>query len=277
VNPEPRHQDDYGKRQIEAAHRALVDVGQVLASFHDCLVLVGGWVPNLLIPHAKEEHVGSIDVDLALDAKKLVSGRYAEMLKLLLDSRRYKQGDKPFQLVTQVDLGDGERPVQVEIEFLTPKEAKLKRNKPKLLPGFRVLQAEGCAAAFHAPKQIEVSGRTVSGAKNKVRISVASLPDFLIMKSLALASRDKPKDAYDLCYCLDNCPGGIKHLADEWKRRVGDKNLVKAIMLLHEKFDSVDAYGPMQLMEFHNSANREERDAQARRAYELVQRFLSLL
>ena len=277
MNPEPRHQDDYGERQIEAAHRALVDVGQVLASFHDCLVLVGGWVPDLLIPDAEEKHVGSIDVDLALDAKKLASGRYAEMLKLLLHTRRYRQGYKPFQLVTQVDLGDGEPPVQVEIEFLTPKEAKLKRNKPKLLPGFRVLQADGCAAAFHAPEQVEVSGRTVGGAKNKVRISVASLPDFLIMKALALAGRDKPKDAYDLCYCLDNHPGGIKHLAADWKRRARDKNVVKAITLLREKFDSVDAYGSMQLVEFHNSTNREEKDTQARRAYELVQRFLSLL
>jgi hypothetical protein len=277
LNPEPRYQADYGERQIEAARRTLVDVGQVLASFHDCLVLVGGSVPDLLIPDAEEKHVGSIDVDFALDARKLGRGRYAEMLKLLLDTRRYKQGDKPFQLVTLVDLDDGERPVQVEIDFLTPKEAKLKRNKPKLLPGFRVLQADGCAVAFHAPEQIEVSGRTLGGAKNKVRISVASLPDFLIMKALALAGRDKPKDAYDLCYCLDNYPGGIKHLAADWKRRARDKDLVKAITLLHEKFDSVDAYGPMQFVEFHTSANPEERDAKARRAYELVQRLLSFL
>jgi predicted nucleotidyltransferase len=277
VNPEPRHRDDYSKRHVEAARRTLVDVGQVLASFHDCLVLVGGSVPDLLIPDAEEKHIGSIDVDFALDARKLASGRYAEMLKLLLDTRRYKQGAKPFQLVTQVDLGDGEPPVQVEIDFLAPKEAKLKRNKPKLLPGFRVLQADGCAAAFHAPEQVEVSGRAVGGAKNKVRISVASLPDFLIMKALALAGRDKPKDAYDLCYCLDNYPGGIKHLATNWKRRARDKNLVKAITLLREKFDSVDAYGPTQLVEFHNSASPDERDAQARRAYELVQRLLSFL
>jgi predicted nucleotidyltransferase len=179
--------------------------------------------------------------------------------------------------VTQVDLADGEPPVQVEIEFLAPKEAKLKRNKPKLLPGFRVLQADGCDEAFHAPKLVEVSGRTVGGAKNKVRISVASLPDFLIMKSLALAARDKPKDAYDLCYCLDNYPGGMERLAKEWKRRARDKNVAKAVVNLREKFEAVDAYGPMQVVEFHNSTNPEERAAQGRRAYELVQKFLSML
>ena len=33
MNPEPRQRDDYSERQIEAARRVLVDVGQVLASF----------------------------------------------------------------------------------------------------------------------------------------------------------------------------------------------------------------------------------------------------
>jgi len=43
VNPEPRQRDDYSPRQIEAAHRVLVDLGQVLAAFEDCLVVVGGY------------------------------------------------------------------------------------------------------------------------------------------------------------------------------------------------------------------------------------------
>ena len=85
MTPEPRQQEDYSDRQVEAARRVLVDLGQVLASFSDCIVLVGGWVPDLLLPDAAEPHVGSIDVDLALDAEKLKGGRYADLLKLLLD------------------------------------------------------------------------------------------------------------------------------------------------------------------------------------------------
>ena len=84
MKPEPRQQGEYSSRQVEAAHRVLVDVGQVLASFRDCLVVVGGWVPDLLMPDAPERHIGSIDVDLAVDADRLREGRYAEMLKQLL-------------------------------------------------------------------------------------------------------------------------------------------------------------------------------------------------
>ena len=68
MNPEPRHWSDYSARQIEAARRVLVDVGQVLAAFEDAIVIVGGWVPDLLLPHAEPEHIGSVDVDLALVA-----------------------------------------------------------------------------------------------------------------------------------------------------------------------------------------------------------------
>ena len=108
MSPDPRYEGDYSTRQVEAARRVLVDVGQVLASFGDAIVVVGGWVPDLLIPSATSAHIGSIDVDLALDAAKLADGRYAELLKLLLDTGRYHRGDKDFQLVTTVELGDAE-------------------------------------------------------------------------------------------------------------------------------------------------------------------------
>jgi len=39
MTPEPRNESDYSQRQTIAARPALVDVGQVLASFVDCLVV----------------------------------------------------------------------------------------------------------------------------------------------------------------------------------------------------------------------------------------------
>ena len=254
-----------------------MDVGQVLASFVDCLVVVGGWTPDLLLPDADEPHVGSIDVDLALDAAKLKDGRYAELVKLLLDTKRYRVGEKDFQLVVAVDLKDGEKPVLVEVEFLAPKAVKLKKNKPKLLQDFRVLQIEACSEAFHNPDELTISGENVRGATNTVRLRVASLADFLVMKAHAIGGRDKPKDTYDFCYCLEHFPTGMNKLAEGWKNRAGEKNIAKAIEILREKFASVGAFGPQQLVEFHSAPDADTQAMHARRAYELVHRFLSLL
>ncbi len=275
MNPEPRHREEYSQRQVEAAHRVLIDVGQVLASFEDCMVVIGGWVPDLLLTDADESHIGSIDVDLALDATKLNDGRYAELLQLLLNTQRYRRGAKDFQLIVTVDLDDGDIPVEVELEFLAPREVKLKKRKPKLIEGFRVLRADGCAAAFNAPQQIELSGKMVKGPINTVRLRVASVADFLVMKAHALSGRDKPKDSYDLCYCLDHFPKGIGHLAQVWKARIADSDVTRAITILREKFSSVDAFGPQQFAEFHEAQNDDTRDMLARRSYELVAQFLS--
>jgi len=194
MNFEPRQAGDYTDRQVAAARRVLVDVGQVLASFRDAIVVVGGWVPDLLLAEAQVTHIGSIDVDLALDAVKLEDGRYAELLKLLLDTGRYEKGDKDFQLVTSVDLGDGEASVRVEVEFLASSDVKLKKNHPKLVEGFRVLQFPAFEAAFGSPKEIELEGLMISGAPNTVHLRVASLSDFMVMKAHAIGGRDKPKD-----------------------------------------------------------------------------------
>jgi predicted nucleotidyltransferase len=274
MNLEPRQKDDYGTREVEAAHRVLIDIGQVLASFADSVVLIGGWVPDLLLPKAEEAHVGSIDVDLALDAKKLGDGRYADLLKLLLDTRRYRPGEKQFQLLVDVDLKDGYKTIQVEVEFLAPKEVKLQKNRPKLIKDFRVLQADGCASAFRDPISMPLSGHNVNGADNTVQLRIASLPDFLVMKAHAIGGRDKPKDSYDFCYCLEHVAGGMASLASTWERRMGEADIIKAIAILKEKYASVTAFGPQQVVEFGNSSNDEERAMQARRAYESVQEFL---
>lgn len=270
---EPRQRDDYSDRQIEAARRVLVDLGQVLKQFEDCLVVVGGWIPDLLMPDSEEPHVGSIDVDLALDTAKLAEGQYAELLRALVNTRRYKPGDEPFRFYAEVDLEDGETPIRVDVDFLKSPDARTKKNKPKLAENFRPLDASGCGAAFENPELVVITGKMINGQANKVQFRVASIADFLIMKSYALAHRDKPKDAYDLCFCLDNFPGGLKELAANWKTRNDEKDVIKALAILTEKFATVDSYGPGQVVEFHNSASAEEREQQARRAFELVQEF----
>jgi hypothetical protein len=277
MNAEPRREGDYTGRQVEAARRVLMDVGQVLASFRDAIVVVGGWVPDLLLPDPETEHVGSTDVDLALDAAKLGDGRYAELLKLLLDTGRYEKDGKDFQLVTTVDLTDGEVPVTVEVEFLAPADVKLKKHHPKLVEDFRVLQFPACAAALRHPESVEFKGLMISGAANTIHLQVASLPDFITMKAHALQGRDKPKDVYDLCYCLDEYPDGIAVVAEDWRSRPDDALVRAAIEILRETFQTVDHYGPQQLAIFHDSTDENERAMHARRAFELVQKLLSLL
>ncbi len=163
-----------------------------------------------------------------------------------------------------------------EASFLAPKEVKLKKRKPKLLEGFRVLQADACGVAFQSPVELTLAGQTVRGAENTVKLRVASIADFIVMKAHAIGGRDKPKDTYDLCYCLEHFPGGMESLAGIWQHRAKEKHVARAIEILHEKFASLNAFGPQQLVEFHNAPDKDTQEMQARRAFELVQAFLKL-
>ena len=122
-----------------------------------------------------------------------------------------------------------------------------------------------------------IERKSVRGATNTVRLRVAYLADFLVMKALAIAGRDKPKDTYDLCYCLEDFPGGLERLAADWRSRRVEKDVVRAVEILREKFAGVNAFGPQQLVEFHDSGDPERGAMEARRAYELAQQFLKLL
>lgn len=278
VTTEPRTQHDYGQREIEAARRVLVDLGQVLGSwFADSIVVVGGWVPDLLLPNSEEPHVGSIDVDLALDAEKLQAGRYAEIIRSLLGTGRYEKADQQYKLRAAVDLEDEGPAVVVEVDFLKAPMRRRKRKVQRLVPGFRPLDADGCAAAFLHPERVPIEGKMISGAQNRVNLLVASVPDFLVMKAHALAGRDKPKDAYDFCFCLDHSPGGMDAIARVWKARAEEPLTAGAIEHLRAKFATVGSYGPRQVAVFYDAASPDERDRYSRRAYELVSQFLRLI
>ena len=121
------------------------------------------------------------------------------------------------------------------------------------------------------------SEKMISGATNTVRLQVASLPDFIIMKAHALGGRDKPKDVYDLCYCLDEYPDAITVVAADWRSRREDPLVAASIEILKKKFEGVDHYVPQQLAIFHDSTDDAERAMHARRAFELVQKLLSLM
>lgn len=56
---------DYSADQVEAARSVLLELVHLLGEYRNDIVVVGGWVPQLILPPGPTPHVGSIDVDLA--------------------------------------------------------------------------------------------------------------------------------------------------------------------------------------------------------------------
>ena len=69
---------------VQASRAVLIEVMNVLGLYRDHLILVGGWVPELLLPN--RGHLGSLDVDLAVDVRGISRQQYDTILQRLIDA-----------------------------------------------------------------------------------------------------------------------------------------------------------------------------------------------
>jgi hypothetical protein len=263
VPQEPQSAADYDERTKEAVKSVLVEIGQVLGSFKGKFAIVGGAVPWLLLENDDMKHVGTLDVDIGLDAEALGDGEYANLIQELMAHGYAQRGDlKKFQLVRQIEPEDGGPSIDVIVDFLMPREAQVEKNKPVLIDDFAVIRADGADLALEFSEMVAIEGTMPGGGRNRVEIAVASIPAILAMKGFAIAGRHKQKDAYDIYYCVRNYPGGHKALANDCGPLLDHPSGKKGYSLIAEKFDSPDSYGPTSVRKFVEETDRlDERTA----------------
>lgn len=112
-------QSDYAKRELEACHRVLMEIINLLKEFGDHIALVGGWVPYYILPEGAKKHIGSLDVDICFDLQWISNDTYETILKILKDNDYYQTNPhKPFQWWRDIKVDEGEV-VHVEVDLLS--------------------------------------------------------------------------------------------------------------------------------------------------------------
>lgn len=248
---EPLSAADYDDRTTEAVKSVLVEIGQILGSFRGKFVVIGGAIPWLLLNSKDMQHVGTTDADLVLDAEALGNGEYVELFTDLIE-HGYTQDKKraKFQLVRRIQPKDGGTPISIVVDFLMPKDADIVPNRPPLIDGFAAQRADGAKLALQFFEMIDIDGPMPEGGINRVRIAVASIPAFLVMKGFALGNRLKPKDAYDIYYCIRNYPSGPNALAKACRPMLEHEDGRNSYTTIDEKFETVDGFGPTSVRKF---------------------------
>ena len=266
---------DYTAEAVEAAHSVLLELSRLLGEYQDSVVIVGGWVPELLLNQAPHQHVGSIDVDIALDYHKLKEVGYKTILQLLL-ARGYQPSEQPFIFFRTVQLG--EQTFEVEVDFLAGEYSGTARgHRTQKVQDMRPRQARGCDLAVSLATEVTLSGTLPGGGKDTTTVRVASIVPFLVMKAMALAGRLMEKDTWDIYYCLRHYPGGIDKLADEFQPHLENRLVQEALAKIAEKFASPEHVGPKHVADFSDSADPEERARLQRDAFERVNALISRL
>lgn len=78
---------DYQKEEVAICLSVLLELMTILGTFRENIVLIGGWTPWFLVPEKRNEHTGSLDIDIALDFKHIDSAAYKSILQLLRERR----------------------------------------------------------------------------------------------------------------------------------------------------------------------------------------------
>ena len=260
---DPRRASDYDDRTTDAVKSVLVEIGQVLGGYRSKFAVIGGAVPWLLLTESDMAHVGTLDVDLCLGAEALGDDEYVQLVESLL-RQGYRQSDnRPrFQLVRTVPARDGGPDIDVVVDFLMPRNAKITKNAPPRIANFAVQRADGADLALTYHEVVLIDGHMPGGGRNRVRIAVASIPALLAMKGYAIANRHKQKDAYDIHFCIRNFPGGMEALAAETKPLLKSETAIAGYLHIKEKFRDPDDFGPTSVRQFVDRPDMlEERTA----------------
>ena len=189
---------NYTAEAVKAAKSVLIELTHLLGEYRDNIVLIGGWVPELLIPQKPRPHVGSMDIDLALNHLKIKEEGY-KLIEELLTSRGYYQEEEkqPFIFFRDVPLGGSV--IKVEVDLLSGEYAGTgKKHRTQAVQGIKARKARGCDLAFEMVSEVSVEGEIPGGGLDRVTVRVAYSLTVRVKKGRARAPRRQEKDARDI-------------------------------------------------------------------------------
>jgi len=271
-------QSDYPQAEVQACFSVLLEIMTILGEFRENAVIVGGNVPSLLIPSADEKHLGTLDIDLALDFNHISDDSYNTIVKTLIARDYYqKEGEQPFIFYRDVRNEFGGE-ITVEIDLLAGEYGGTgKKHRHQIIQDAQARKARGCDLVFDSPVRVALAGTLPGGAQNEVNVKIPSIGPFLVMKGMALWSRMKEKDAYDIYYCCRNYPGGLTALVQATKPLVKSRLAREGLGKIKDKFITVDGIGPTWVADFLEIEDRDERARVNREAFEIVNALMEKL
>jgi len=267
----------YGEREVNACKAVLIELVHLMGEIKDEMVIIGGWTPVFLLPQAEEPHVGSLDIDVALNFSKIPDDTYQTLLKAFMKRGYTQDKEQPFRFFRKVKVKEGEI-INVEVDLMAGEYGGTgKGRRTQKVQDVRARKARGCDLAFDASIIVTLEGELPEGGKDKVSFKVSGIVPFLVMKGMAMYDRMKEKDAYDIFYCVEHYPGGVRKLASEFEPYIKNKLVIESIGKIKSKFASVEHVGPTWVADFLEKTDKEDREIIMRRAYEKVSELLNVL
>jgi hypothetical protein len=272
----PVTREDYAPSVTKYTWRALLEVAVALKPYREDLVLVGGWVPYILLAREgkRDLHPGSIDMDFVI-SPRVSRKAYYETIAGLLKQRGYRETAAPFRFDKVLSTKAGE--VRVLVDFLVePEWARHVYGLRTLQPGVRAFICSGCEVAARHSFDYLLKGALPGGARAQATLRVADVIGSLTTKGLAIKHRLKEKDPYDIYTLLKHY--GPERAAREFTPLRNRQPYKAALELIRRQFHSPYAIGPTGIATFTLPGGTRTAQLRVQKdAYRIISRFFEVL
>lgn len=236
-----------------------LSIAQILGdTIKDDAVVVGGLVPTLLYQDVEPVweyggHAGTHDMDLALDLVILEEERYENVAECLRRSGFTPDANGDGNLTRQRWRSSS----GATIDFLMPPVPPKNKigNVQSLTSTFGAVTMKGLDLALRHRQLIPLAGKDIEGRTVEREVPVCPAEVFVALKAIAIARRDKAKDAYDIHYTLLHDPRRAEGLGEALSRLAPHDAVSAAIESLQRDYQNVDGRGPSDVCKFLGKRN----------------------
>ncbi|MCK4325258.1 hypothetical protein KAW55_00710 [bacterium] len=283
---------DLDTRLVETSKSVLLEIMTILGAYRKSLVLAGGWAPYFIVemfkpPDDNFVHAGSLDIDIAVNPKKISGVEYESILKLIEEHGYTHSLDKegraiPYAFEKAISIPGYKDKQPIEVDFLGPEYGGRGRQRRHQIiqSELFIRKARGIDIVFEHFFMYRLKGKLPGGAYNEIEIQVADLVATLTTKGIVLGVRYSEKDAYDIYSMVSHFKDGFRSAAETIRPHRKNRLVNESIENIQEKFKTKDSIGPQWVADFlagSREASKEERERIATDSYMQVNEFLSLL
>ena len=263
MSVKPPTAEGYRDAPIELVRATCLQVATVLGDLMDDLVIVGGFVPSLLIDQENlgegiEAHVGTLDLDVGMSLAVFDDEHYRAITERLRGADFEPDVNKNGNPVFQRWLHREYR--KITIDFLIPPSYDTDRGGRvrKLEKDFGAIIAPGLELAFRDFEVVEINGTTLKGEKAARSVKVCGAGAYVVLKALTFRNRGENKDAYDLYYLIRNYGRGVEDVATRFRNLLPNGECETALKILREDFAETDAVGVRRAVAFLRGENETD-------------------
>jgi hypothetical protein len=277
----------YTQTTVALSKKVLLETFALLKKFEKHMVLVGGWVPFLLLEKYNTStpefnHIGSVDIDIALNHKTIPN------LDEVYESMRAKLEKNGF---TVYENADG-RPVpyrfkkEIDDEYIildllaSEYQGTGKRHRHQKVQDVLARKTRGIEMSFQNFERYRLKGTLLDNSIYQMNINISAAVPIIIMKSIAFSDDiNRTKDTYDIYSLMKYYKNGIQNIVEETSPYIGTQLFNAAMDALTDLFASVDHVGPVRFASFIEPENigSETWEYYRRDIFENIQNFLSQL